>query len=94
MGDLSGRHLVLRYDYVDDIVERRGPFREAHLAHLGAARERGLVISAGALGDPPTGALIVLRDDAAAARDLAENDPYVRNGLVTSWHVETWNVVV
>ena len=28
------------------------------------------------------------------AEDFAENDPYVTNGLVTSWRVRPWNVVV
>ena len=25
---------------------------------------------------------------------FVEQDPYVRNGLVTSWHIREWNVVV
>lgn len=90
----TGRHLLLEYDYVEDILDRRGPFREAHLAHLAAAKERGLVIAAGAAGDPPERAMIVLSDDPAAAEALAAEDPYVLNGLVTEWRVTPWTVVV
>ena len=48
---------------------------------------------AGALGDPPHGALIVLRD-AADGPAFVDADPYARNGLVTNWRVEPWTVVV
>lgn len=91
---MTGPHLVLFYDYVDDIVERRGPFRDEHLARLAAAKEAGVVVAAGALGDPPTGAAIVVAGDRAAAEALVENDPYVANGLVTAWRIVPWNVVV
>ena len=54
---------ILTYDYVDDILERRRPHREAHLAHIErCTAERGLVI-AGATGDPPSGALFVFEGE-------------------------------
>ena len=90
----TGRHLLLEYDYVEDILDRRGPFRDAHLAHLAAAKERGVVLAAGAAGDPPERAVIVLADDPAAAEALAQGDPYVLNGLVTAWRITPWTVVV
>ena len=44
---------------------------------------------------PPDAALLVFRgagpEDAEA---FAQADPYVRNGLVTSWRVREWKVVV
>lgn len=87
--------LLLTYDYVDDILERRGPYREEHLA--GAAREveLGRLLTAGAVGDPPSGALFVWAagtEDAIAAFVAA--DPYVTAGLVTGHDVRPWNVVV
>lgn len=45
--------------------------------------------------DPPTGALIVLRDierDALEAHVKA--DPYVTNALVNSHRIQDWNVVL
>jgi uncharacterized protein YciI len=85
------RHILL-YDYVEDILERRGPYREAHLAGIRAGKDDGRILMAGPLGDPPTGAAIVFADrDAAEA--FAKADPYVANGLVTDWRVELWTLV-
>jgi len=86
-------HYILFYDYVDDILERRGPHREAHLAGIHAGREDGRIVMAGPLGaDPPYGAAIVFTDQ-AAAEAFAKADPYVANGLVTNWRVDSWAVV-
>ena len=85
-------HFILFYDYVDNIIERRAPHREAHMAQIRAAKDDGRILIAGPLGDPPHGAAIVFRNE-AAARAFPENDPYVEAGLVTNWHVDLWSVV-
>jgi uncharacterized protein YciI len=49
---------------------------------------------AGAVGDPPDGALLVFRSDSpAVAEAFARRDPYVVQGLVTRWKVKPWTVV-
>ena len=86
---------LLTYDYVDDIVTRRAAHREAHLALGGAFQERGALLMAGAVGDPVDGALLVFKaDDASVVDEYVEQDPYVKEGLVTAWQVRPWNVVV
>jgi uncharacterized protein YciI len=45
-------HHILFYEYVEDVLERRGPYRDAHLARIRAEREAGRITMAGALGDP------------------------------------------
>ena len=86
---------LLMYDYVDKIVERRAPFREAHLALADAAHERGDLLMAGALTEPLDGAVFVFTtDDRAVVEDFVARDPYVQEGLVTSWRIRLWNVVV
>ncbi|HYB27626.1 MAG TPA: YciI family protein [Solirubrobacteraceae bacterium] len=86
------RRYVLFYDYVGDILERRAPHRDAHLAALRAGQEDGRILLAGPLSDPPRGAAIVFSDrDAAEA--FAKADPYVQNGLVTEWRVDLWTLV-
>ena len=88
-------YYVLEYETVDDYVNRRAPFREAHLRLLREAHQRGEVQIAGALGNPPDGALVVFRaDSSAAAETFARQDPYVINGLITSWRVRQWHVVI
>lgn len=86
---------VLEYDYVADYVERRRPFRQAHLALAEVAqRWRGLLF-AGTLDDPVTGALLVFEaDDASVVEDFVRADPYVENGVVLEWRIRPWNVVV
>jgi uncharacterized protein len=38
--------------------------------------------------------LLFQGEDDRAARAFAENDPYVRSGLVTRWSVRPWTTVV
>ena len=86
--------MLLTYDYVSDVLERRGPLREEHLANIAREVEAGRLLTAGAVGDPPTGALLVWTEDAADAIPVVvEADPYVRGGLVTAYHVQPWTVV-
>ena len=88
-------YYLLLYDVVDDYLERRAAFREEHLALAREAHARGEIVMAGALANPPDGAVLVFRgDDPAAAERFAEADPYVRNGLVTRWRVREWTVVI
>ncbi|HWF75350.1 MAG TPA: YciI family protein [Solirubrobacteraceae bacterium] len=87
-------HRILFYDYVADVLERRGPYREAHLAGIRAEREAGRLVMAGAVGDPPHGAAIVFGDvDPEVVEAFVRSDPYVEAGLVASWRVEPWNLV-
>jgi uncharacterized protein YciI len=90
----TGRHLALSYDYVEDVLERRGPHREAHLARIDEGVREGRIVMAGATGDPPAGALIVFADVGEdAVRAWADEDPYVTAGLVTAMRVTPWTVV-
>lgn len=90
----AGPHAVLVYDYVADILERRGAHREAHLARIDEWIVAGAMLHAGALGDPPTGALFVFGDvpEGEIAR-FADGDPYVAAGLVTARRIQPWTVV-
>jgi hypothetical protein len=87
-------YYVLQYEVVDDYANRRTPFRQLHLQKISEAHARGELRIAGALSDPPDGALLVFRSDSpTAAEHFAQNDPYVMNGLITSWRVRPWAVV-
>jgi len=86
-------YYALLYDTVPDYVRLREPFRAEHLALAESARRAGLLILAGAF-DPPDSALLVFKaDDPASVVEFVRNDPYVRNGLVSSWRVRPWKVV-
>jgi uncharacterized protein len=86
---------LLFYDYVDNIAERRAPFREAHLALAREMHERGVLLMAGALVEPLDGAVLAFAtDDRSVVENFIAQDPYVGEGLVTSWRIRSWNVVI
>ena len=90
----TGPHVVLFYDYVADVLERRAPHREAHLARIAEGVADGRIVMAGALGDPPTGAAIVFAEvPVATIEAFADGDPYVEAGLVTECRIVPWTVV-
>jgi uncharacterized protein YciI len=87
-------HYLLLYDYVESVLDRRGPYRSDHLGRIKAEQDAGRVAMAGALGDPPSGAAIVFRGvEREFVEDFARADPYVRAGLVPTWRVERWSLV-
>lgn len=86
---------IMFYETVEDYLERRAPYREEHLAYARAAHERGTLVMAGAFSDPADGAVLVFKGEGPAdAEAFARDDPYVKNGLITKWHVRQWAVVV
>ncbi|AJC19456.1 YciI-like protein [Pandoraea pulmonicola] len=88
-------HYLLTYDLVDDYLDRRGQYRDAHLALAWQAAERGELLLAGALESPVDAAALLFEGDSpAAAEAFAKADPYVVNGLVKSWRVRPWKTVV
>jgi uncharacterized protein len=88
-------HYILFYEAAPDYLARRAAFRAQHLAMIAEAHQRGELVIAGALADPADGAVLVFRGPSpAAAEGFAKADPYVLNGLVTSWRVRQWMTVI
>jgi hypothetical protein len=88
-------YYLLFYDVVEDFVERRTPFREAHLALARGAHERDELVMGGSFGEPVDGAVLVFRcSDLSTVERFAEDDPYVRERLVTAWRIRRWHEVL
>lgn len=89
-------HAVLEYTYEDNYLQSREKYRAAHLKAAWEAVECGELLLGGAVGDGPyTGLLIFTGGNALeAARAFAAADPYVTNGVVTSWTARPWTTVV
>jgi uncharacterized protein YciI len=88
-------YFALLYDVVDQFSEKRLPFRAVHLMLVREAHARGEIVMAGAIGEPPQGALLIFQADTAArVEEFARNDPYVLERLVTRWRALPWHVVV
>jgi uncharacterized protein len=87
-------HYLLLYDTAPDYLVRRGDHRAGHLELAWAAAERGELVLGGAVGDPVESAMLLFSGDSPdAASAFARADPYVLNGLVTSWRVVPWSTV-
>lgn len=87
-------YFALFYDVVEDFTNRRMPFRPDHLQHVQDAHRRGELLLAGALLEPVSALLVFRAGDASVAADFAARDPYVVQGLVTSWHVRPYMQVI
>lgn len=88
-------YYILFYKTVDNYVEKRKPYRDAHLAYAKKAHKRGELVLAGALAKPANGAVLVFKgENSSGAENFAKNDPYVKNGLIEEWKVREWTVVI
>lgn len=88
---------VLSYDYVPDVLEKRGPHREGHLGLASLMIQEGACVSGGPTLVPgesvPKGAIFVFKTKDAAEKFITE-DPYVSNGIVVSHTISEWNVLL
>ena len=88
-------YYILFYNYVDNIIEKRVPFREAHLALATSFVESGELLLGGAFANPADGAILIFKvGNKAQVEAFVKQDPYVQNSLVTSWNIREWSVVV
>lgn len=87
-------HYILFYEYAPDYLERRGEYRDQHISLAKASIDRGEFFLGGAFAEPADGAAIVFKGSSVkVAESFAKADPYVINGLVTSWYVREWTTV-
>jgi uncharacterized protein YciI len=86
---------LLIYDVVENYVERRAAFREEHLKLAKEYAEQGALILGGALSDPVDQAVLVFNADShAVVEDFVARDPYFQQGLIRSYRIRTWTVVI
>jgi uncharacterized protein len=89
---------VLEYHYCPNILEKRAPFRDAHLKYANACVANNLVVVGGALipadKDIVRGLIVLKAPDTETVRRFAENDPYVIEGLVTKYDINEWAVAI
>ncbi|GAB3034071.1 YciI-like protein [Bowmanella dokdonensis] len=88
-------YYLLTYQVVDNYLERRATYRADHIALAKAATERGELLAGGATAEPVDKALLLFKGDSPeVAEAFAHQDPYVVNGLVKSWQVQPWHIVI
>ena len=88
-------YYILNYKLADNYLKDRGQYRAEHLEMAKEAAEKGELILGGAMDDPADEAILIFRgENDKAAKAFAENDPYLKNGLIKDWKVRKWNAVV
>jgi uncharacterized protein len=87
------KRYVLRYNYVSDVLEKRGPYREEHLALAKRSCISGGPTASTKEPNKPTGALFVF-PDSLSAMSFVDKDPYVSAGIVTDVSIEEWTVAI
>jgi uncharacterized protein YciI len=88
-------HYLLLYDYVENAVLRRAPFREEHLGLAREAVARGELLLGGAFAEPVDGAALLFQaEDPSVVEAFVRRDPYVTSGVVTRFRIRPWTVVV
>ena len=94
MAQITPKLYILQYEYVENALEKRAPFRPAHLAYFAKQDATGNVVLGGAIDHPPTGALTIFRNITAEdIEQIAQQDPYVINGIVTKYTVKPYIAV-
>lgn len=84
---------VLFGTYCENALEKRAPYRQAHLDGLSAQKESGTLLALGPTTDNTKVFGIYEAPDAATVRALVEGDPYWKNGIWTGYDLYEWNQV-
>lgn len=76
--------------YCEDVLEKRAPYRQAHLDGLAAQIEAGTLITIGPTKDLAQVFGIYDADSEDQVRQLVEGDPYWQHGIWTEYQIKEW----
>lgn len=76
--------------YCENVMEKRAPYREAHLAGLADQKEAGTLITLGPTQDATMVFGIYEAESADQVKTLVEGDPYWKNGIWTGYDIKEW----
>ena len=82
--------IVSFYEIAPDAVSKLKEYYPAHRARLDEFHSRGVLLAAGPLGNPPESAMGIFTTR-EAAEEFIQGDPFVVNGLVSTWRLVEWN---
>ena len=81
---------VMWGSYCEDVLEKRAPYRQAHLDGLAKQKESGVLITIGPTSDVTKVFGIYEAEDEATVRRLVEEDPYWQHGIWIKYSVKEW----
>ena len=87
-------YYILDYITSGNYLEERIKYRKEHLNHATEYFNEGYLILGGAIDAANEAVLVFKADSDKIVEAFAQNDPYVKNGLIKSWSVKKWNVVI
>ena len=88
-------YVLLTLEYVDGMVEKRGPYREEHLAGAQRGFDEGKIVMAGALTDPVDAGVFVFKNcTKEEVEAFVKADAYYKAGLIPGYSIRPWMVVV
>lgn len=80
---------MLLYQSADDVAAKAPLHFAAHRARWAEFQDRGTLLLIGPFSDQ-SGAMAVFTTR-EAAEEFAQSDPFVVNGVVSSWQIREWN---
>ena len=81
---------VMWGSYCENALEKRTPYREAHLAGLSQQKEAGTLVTLGPTKDNSLVFGIYEAESEAQVKKLVEGDPYWKNGIWTEYQIKEW----
>jgi uncharacterized protein YciI len=81
---------ILFGSYCENAIEKRTPYRQAHLDGLAQQKADGILVTLGPTVDNSKVFGIYEADSEATVRRLIEGDPYWQNGIWTDYEVKAW----
>ncbi|MCM1983400.1 YciI family protein [Lyngbya confervoides] len=76
--------------YCDNVLEKRAPYREAHLAGLSAQKQAGTLLTLGPTQDTTMVFGLYEAESEAQVRAWVEGDPYWQHGIWTDYQIREW----
>jgi uncharacterized protein len=81
---------ILFGSYCDNALEKRTPYRQAHLEGLGKQKESGILITLGPTKDNTKVFGIYEAENEEIVKNLIESDPYWQNSIWTKYEIKEW----
>ncbi|MDG2992216.1 YciI family protein [Candidatus Synechococcus calcipolaris G9] len=81
---------IVTGDYCAEVLEKRGPHRQAHLDRLKQQKEDGVLVTIGPTKDLKQFFAIYDASSEDDVHTLIEGDPYWQNGIWTSYQILEW----
>ncbi len=85
---------ILRYNYIDNMAEKRAPYRQSHILHIQSYSSKNKIKMAGAVGNAVEG-LFIFNENVSKEEitSFLKNDPYFQNNLVAQYSISDYTVV-